>query len=141
MEILYPVVVCSALVEKAGKFLMVFCPKFKKWRVPGGKVENDEALEETLKREMQEEIGIEIVNPQFLGWGQDADLNHISGKKIPRLLMFFHVKTDKELTINPEEAEDYKWVTIDEMKSQDKEGALQDFWERFAGTPEGIFHH
>ncbi len=45
--------------------------------------------------------------------------------------MFFHIKTDKKLTIDPEEAEEYKWVTFDELKNhENKEGALDDFFKR-----------
>ncbi len=126
-----PTVVCSTFIEKDGKFLMIFCPKFKKWRVPGGRVDNNETLEETIAREMKEEVGLDIKNPVFLGWGQDHDFNHNSNKNRPRLLMFFHAKTDKEPAINPEESEEHKWVTIDEMKTEEnKEGALKDFLKR-----------
>lgn len=31
------------------------CPRFRVWRVPGGRPERGEKLEETLLREMQEE--------------------------------------------------------------------------------------
>ena len=64
-------VVCSAFIEKDNKFLIVFCPKFKVWRVLGGRAEWGEKLEETLLREMEEETGVKFKNPIFLGWGQD----------------------------------------------------------------------
>lgn len=130
-KILRPVVICSTFVEKQGKFLMVFCPKFREWRVPGGRVDGEESLEETVKREMNEGLGIEIKEPIFLGWGQDSDHNYNRGRKVPRLLMFFHAKTDEGLTIDPTEAEEHKWVTLDEMRSEEnKEGGLKDFFER-----------
>lgn len=130
-ELKRPDAICSAFVEKEGKFLMVLCPRFRVWRVPGGRAEFGERLEDTLIREMEEEIGIKIENPKFLGWGQDNQYHFIRKVKTSRLLMFFHIKTDKELTIDPGEADDHKWVTLNEMRNeQKKEGGLTDFFER-----------
>jgi ADP-ribose pyrophosphatase YjhB (NUDIX family) len=126
-----PTVVCSAFVEKDGKFLLVFCPRFKVWRVPGGRTEWNETLKQTLTREMREELGVEFKNPKFLGYGQDHQYHFINEKETSRLLMFFHVKTDKKLRIDPSEAEDFKWLTFGQLKKQpDKEGALSDFLRR-----------
>ena len=126
-----PTVVCSAFIEKEKKFMLLFCPRFKVWRLPGGRVEFDEILEGTLKREMKEELGIAISEPKFLGYGQDHQFQVRDQKETSRLLIFFHVKTDKEPTVDPNEAEEYKWATIEEIKKeQNKEGALTDFFNR-----------
>ena len=124
-------VICSAFIEQDKKFLIVFCPRFKVWRVPGGRAEHGEKLEQTLIREMEEETGITFENPTFIGWGQDQQF-HVKGQReTSRLLIFFHVKTDQELTLDPDEAEDHKWVTLDELQLiADKEGGLTDFFSR-----------
>ena len=59
-------VVCSAFIEKNQKVLIVMDPKFKVWRVPGGRAEHGERIEETLIREMAEETGITFKNQYFL---------------------------------------------------------------------------
>lgn len=124
-------VVCSALIEKENKFLVVMCPRFKVWRVPGGRAEFGEKIEETLLREMKEETGVEYKNPIFLGWGQDQQFHVLKQKKTSRLIMYFHVKTDKELVLDPDEAEDHKWISFDELKNlEDKEEALNDLFSR-----------
>ena len=126
-----PEVICSAFIEKDNKFLIVMCPKFKVWRVPGGRAEYGEKLEETLIREMQEETGIKFKNPKFIGWGQDQQFHVRGQKETSRLLMFFRVKTNEEPELDPDEAEDFKWVSLDELKSiKNKEGALSDFFNR-----------
>lgn len=128
-------VVCSAFIEKDKKFLIVMDPKFKVWRVPGGRAEHGEKVEETLIREMQEETGITFKNPRFIGFGQDQQFHFGNQRETSRLIMFFHVKIDKEadeeLTLDPNEAEDHKWVTLDELKKLKlKEGALADLFNR-----------
>lgn len=124
-------VICSAFIEKDNKFLIVMCPRFKVWRVPGGRTEHGEKLEETLIREMQEETGITFENPKFIGFGQDQQF-HIKGQReTSRLIMFFHVKTNEEPKLDPDEAEDFKWVTLDDLKKiENKEGALTDLFNR-----------
>lgn len=124
-------VICSAFIEKDNKVLAIFCPKFKVWRVPGGRPDYGEKIEDTLLRELQEETGIIFSNPKFVGWGQDQQFHVRDQKQTSRLLMFFHVQTNEEIQLDPGEAEDSKWVTLEELKGiENKEGALNDFFER-----------
>jgi ADP-ribose pyrophosphatase YjhB (NUDIX family) len=124
-------VICSAFIENHNKFLIVMCPRFKVWRVPGGRTEHGEKLEETLIREMQEETGITFENPKFVGFGQDQQFHVAGQRETSRLIMFFHVKTNEEPKLDPDEAEDFKWVTLDDLKKIDnKEGALADLFKR-----------
>lgn len=126
-------VVCSAFIEKDNKFLIVMCPRFKVRRVPWGRAEHWEKLEETLIREMGEETWIKFKNPKFIGFGQDQQY-HIRGQReTSRLIMYYYVKTDKIANLDPDEAEDFKWVTINELKwIKNKEWALTDLFERNA---------
>ncbi len=124
-------VICSAFIEKEGKFAVIFCPKFKVWRVPGGRPERGEKVEDTLLRELKEETGITFDNPTFVGFGQDEQFHVRAQRKTSRLILFFHVKTKEEILFDPSEAEDSKWVTFEELKNiQNKEGALTDLFER-----------
>ncbi len=124
-------VVCSGFIEKDGKFLMVMCPRFKVWRVPGGRAERGECVEDTFIREMKEETGITFQNPRFLGFGQDRQLHVAKQYETSRLILFYHVKTQQEPMLDPDEAEAYRWVTLDELKNiENKEGALTDLFFR-----------
>jgi|GEM_PF-1485651 len=125
-------VACSAFIEKEGKFLAVFDPGFRVWRVPGGRPEFGETVEQTLLREMEEETGIRFEQPRFLGFGQDQQFHIANNKETSRVILYFHVRTDKEPILDPEEAQDHKWVSIEEMKKLNPlEGALNDFFRRF----------
>ena len=124
-------VICSAFIEKDNQFLVVMCPRFDVWRVPGGRTEHGEKLEETLIREMQEETEIKFKNPLFVGFGQDQQFHVANKMETSRLLMFFHVKTNKDPKLDPSEAKDFKWVTLDDLKKiENKEGALTDLFNR-----------
>lgn len=56
--------VCAAVVYHHNKILITLRPEDKKlggyWEFPGGKVEKQETPEEALKREMMEELAIEV---------------------------------------------------------------------------------
>ena len=59
-------VAVGVLVRADGAFLLTSRPKGKAyagyWEFPGGKLEAGETIEEALRRELQEEIGIAIQN-------------------------------------------------------------------------------
>ena len=131
VKVIGPQVICSNFIEKDGKFLIFMCPRFKVWRVPGGRTEFNEKLEETVVREMEEEAGVIVKNPVFLGYGQDHQFHVRDKRETSRLLMFFHVKINEEVTVDADEAEEFKWVEFEEIKNiENKEGGLTDFFSK-----------
>jgi len=64
-----PIVVAAAIIQQEEKFLLT---KRKPgsdlgglWEFPGGKKESGETLEGCLRREVKEELGVEISEPNF----------------------------------------------------------------------------
>ena len=59
-----PFEISAALIEKNGRYLIARRPagshQAETWEFPGGKREADESLEECVRREVREEIGVEI---------------------------------------------------------------------------------
>jgi 8-oxo-dGTP diphosphatase len=59
-----PVAVCAAVIEQQGKILLTKRPEGKRqggfWEFPGGKIDAGESPHHSLKRELQEELAIEI---------------------------------------------------------------------------------
>jgi len=62
--------VTAAIIEKDGKVLIARRRKGShlegKWEFPGGKIEQKETPEECLKRELNEEFGIEAQIDEFI---------------------------------------------------------------------------
>ncbi|MDO8626752.1 MAG: nucleotide exchange factor GrpE [Candidatus Magasanikbacteria bacterium] len=69
----YPIIAVGALIyNQAGKILLVRGPKFGDfWTIPGGKVDLGETVEQALRREIKEEISVEIGKVEFVQF-QDA---------------------------------------------------------------------
>ena len=62
--------VTAAVIERGGKVLIARRKKGDRfeglWEFPGGKIEAGESPEECLRRELLEELGVEIEAPEFL---------------------------------------------------------------------------
>ena len=62
--------VTCAIIEKEGKILIARRALDQqlagKWEFPGGKVEDGESPEECLKRELEEEFGIQVEVGEFI---------------------------------------------------------------------------
>ena len=128
--------VISGFIKKGNKYLVVYDPRFNDkgfWRVPGGRPEDDEKVEDTLKREIKEELGLDIKIKRFLGFGQDYVLIRRKGYNRSRVILYFECEVlAGEPKIDNYEATELKWVTLDEMKKiKPLEPALHDFFKRF----------
>jgi len=128
----YTLAIASAFIEKNKKYLLIYDPRFSCWRVPGGKVDFGERIENALQREIKEELGVKIIIDGFLGFGQDQ---MIFKKKFQtsRAVFYFKCKT-KSSKINPNQREisRYKWLSLSEIKKhRNLEGAMKDYFRRF----------
>lgn len=132
MELKKHMLVISGFIEKDNKYLLVKCAKFKDWRVPGGRAEPLEKAEETLKREMKEELDVDIINIKFVGYGQD--FREIAEKDITlsRTVLYFSCNTKGNINPNKEEILQFKWASLEEIRNfPGIENAMKDFFSRF----------
>jgi isoleucyl-tRNA synthetase len=60
-------VVVGVIKDEQGRYLMIYKNRLNKRYFPGGKVFKGESPADALKREMQEELWVEVVSEQFLG--------------------------------------------------------------------------
>ena len=134
-------VVSTAIIHKDGKYLIVKRSPNKKvfpsrWTVPGGGLEVSDyintpkttpdawyfAIENSLKREIKEEVGLEVEKLKYL-----LDLVFIRPDNVPVVTLSYYCDWKSgEVKLN-EENVDYKWVTYEEAKNYDLiEGILKE---------------
>jgi 8-oxo-dGTP pyrophosphatase MutT (NUDIX family) len=125
-------VAAHALIEKDGLFLVTkrstvndYMPGL--WDIPGGTVESGEVMETSLIREIFEESGlsIDIHEPLYI---------HTNLGSLPDKQYFQSVYRCSylggEVVLNPEEHDEYRWLTLDEMRSLPCIAFLKSFLEK-----------
>lgn len=126
-------VTSTAIIHKDGKYLIIRRSLNKKafpgkWTVPGGGLEVDDyislpktnedswyyAIENSLKREVMEETGLEIENMKYL-----CDVVFIRPDGIPVVTLSYYCDWKSgELILNDENI-DYQWIGAPEAKNYD----------------------
>lgn len=104
--------VAAALIERHGQYLITRRNKGVHleglWEFPGGKCEADESLEDCLRRELIEELGIEIAQPRFF-----MTHHHEYPEKTVEL-NFFSCTIHKG-TPNPIGCSEFTWVKVEDF--------------------------
>lgn len=105
----HPIPTVGALVEQGGRVLLVRTPKWRGlWGVPGGKVEWGESLEEALRREFREEVGLDLREARF-ALVQEAIFSPEFYK--PTHMLLFNYFAQGEGEVRPgEEILEWAWV-------------------------------
>jgi 8-oxo-dGTP diphosphatase len=105
-------VVAGAIFDGTGRLLLAERPAGKHmaggWEFPGGKREPGEERFDTLKRELQEEIGIDIIEAEPL-----ISYEHQFVDRTIKLDLWFVLK----YTGTPQslEGQNLRWVTLDQL--------------------------
>ncbi|MHA2339620.1 MAG: NUDIX domain-containing protein [Candidatus Hodarchaeales archaeon] len=130
----------TGIIIKDGKFLIVKRSEKEKtfanrWLVPGGKLHIDdyinteknkdglwyEVLEKALRREIQEEVGLEIDNFRYL-----TSITFVRPDGIPTLIVSLICDyKDGEVNLS-DELSDHAWVNIEEAKNYDLVDGMYD---------------
>ena len=115
MSIKLVLVAACALVDADGRVLIAQRPEGKPmaglWEFPGGKVETGERPEETLIRELREELGIVVSEPCL------APLTFASHAYPDfHLLMPLYVCRRWEGTVTPKEGQGLAWVRPNRLR-------------------------
>ena len=109
-------IVSGPVILKHGKLLVIKEDKDDFYKLPGGRVEKDETLEETCEREIKEEIDGEIIilkklSPLILSE------NPTTHKKMRIELNHFLAELKNPLLIKPiEPIKEIKWLSLEQIK-------------------------
>lgn len=127
-------VVITAIITHEGKYLITRRSPIKKrfpgkWTVPGGKLETDDyinlpkdteeywynVLEQVLRREVREEVGVEIKNIEYL-----TSLATVHHDGAPSLVISCSADyASGDVVLQESEADTFAWVTCEEAKGYD----------------------
>jgi len=125
-------VVITAIIIKNGKYLITRRSAAKRrfpmmWTVPGGHLQPGDyehlpkdtqhywynVLEQVLKREVQEEVGVEIENVQYV-----TSLANVHADGAPSLVISCMAEyKGGEVKLQEEETDKFAWVSLEEAKS------------------------
>jgi nucleoside triphosphatase len=114
----YPEPTVGALIfNRHGQLFLMRSHKWKgKWVVPGGHIELGERMEDALRREVKEETNLDIYDIEFLLF-QEFIYDERFWKKSHFIFFDYASKTDSTDVRLNDEAEEYRWVTLDEALS------------------------
>ena len=127
-------VAITAIIVKDGKYLITMRSLEKKrfpgmWVVPGGRLEVSDylnlpkdtehywynVLEKTLRREIQEEVGLEIENIEYI-----TSLARVHEDGAPSLVVSCIADyVSGDIKLQKGETERFEWVTLEEAKKYD----------------------
>ncbi len=111
----YPKIGIGAMIFKEGKILL---GKRKgshaagTYSVPGGTLEYGETMEESIRREIQEETGLEITNIRFNYLSDEFD--HMP-KHFVNIGFVADWKSGEVTTMEPEKCEGWDWYDMDTL--------------------------
>ena len=110
-----PIATVGALIhDGAGQLLMIRTHKWSDlWGIPGRKIERGESSEEALKREIREETGLDVSDIRFVMNQDCIDSTEFIRAEHFILLNYLAKASSHEVTLN-DEAEDFRWVSMDD---------------------------
>lgn len=84
------------------------------WTFPGGKIEGNDTIEKTLKKEIKEECGLDLKSGFLLI--KEKAIKRPDGQTSKSLSFLCSVKNPKAIKIDTKDFTDYIWVNLNELK-------------------------
>ncbi|PZA06401.1 MULTISPECIES: NUDIX domain-containing protein [unclassified Meiothermus] len=111
----HPLPTVAALITgPSGRVLLVRTTKWRGlWGIPGGKVEWGEPLEAALRREIREEVGLELQGVR-LARVQEAILDPQFHKPAHFVLLNYYAQSQSEAVRPNEEIAEWAWIRPEE---------------------------
>ncbi len=129
----YPEPTVGALIlNDAGEILLVQSFKWKNfWSVPGGHIELGERAEEAVKREVKEEVGLDVEPVKMLMVQQAVyPKNFLAPRHFIFMDFLCHTKSS-EVKLDKWEIQESKWVTPEEALQEKLEEFTRNLVEKY----------
>lgn len=119
---------CGVLLDAAGRILFVHRRPDRHrwpdlWHIPGGEAEDDEDVDATLVRELQEELGIEVQTFEFLDTIFDEE--PLSGRRAVHNIYAVRSYDGVPALTAPEEHDALEWLAPDQLEAHGVPASLQ----------------
>ena len=123
----YRTTVVALIYNNQGEYLLCKKPKGRgvfpgQWALVGGGIDERETMKDALRREVREEVGLEIDEIKPLYFRDDIQPKYLDGKKLDDIYMIYLLFSCKALSndvVLDEEHEKYEWVSKDKVKEYD----------------------
>ncbi len=128
-----PVIGVGAIMVCDGKILLEKRksePGKGKWSVPGGLVELGESTEQAVIREVKEETGLDVENPELVDVVNNIIFDENGKIKYHFVIVDYFVKLKGGELKAADDAEELKWVALDEAENYNITKPLKAFLQR-----------
>ena len=128
-----PIIGVGAVIIKDGKILLEKRkndPGKGKWSIPGGLVELGETVEQTALREVKEETGLEVEKPEHIDVVDNVIRDENGEIKYHFVIVDYFVKLKGGTMKAMSDAEELRWVTLDEVEQYDLTKTFKVFFQK-----------
>jgi len=128
-----PVVGVGAIIVCNGKILLEKRksePGRGKWSVPGGLVELGESTEQAVIREVKEETGLDVENPELIDVVDNIIFDENGKIEYHFVIVDYFVRLRGGELNAADDAEELKWVALDDVEKYNITSTLRAFLQR-----------
>jgi 8-oxo-dGTP diphosphatase len=128
-----PVIGVGAVIVDEDKILLEKrknVPSKGKWSVPGGLVELGERIEQAVIREVKEETGLEVYEPQLFDVVDYISLSERGAVMYHYVIVDYLARVKSGKIQVSSDAEDLKWVPFSEVEEYDLTESFRLFFQR-----------
>ena len=101
-----------------------------KWSIPGGLVELGEEVEQTVVREVKEETGLEVGDPEHIDVVSNVEMDEKGRIKYHFVIIDYFVKLKGGKLKASSDAAELRWVEFDEVEKYDLTKIFREFFLR-----------
>jgi len=121
----------AIIYNDRGEIFLMSSPKWNSWVVPGGKILENETEEEALKREIEEELDIEIENIVKVGEKIKPKSKDFYDEEVRFHFIDFFAKAKQNEIAPNKEISECGWFTIEEALELNLLDTTRKFVEQF----------